>query len=410
MTLANTAHAYGSVAKAFHWTVAVFILALIPLGIVANGLPADTSEQIARKATLFSIHKTLGVTLFFLALARIGWAVVQPRPAALHPDRRLETAAATTAHWLLYASLLLVPLSGWAHHAATEGFAPIWWPFGQSFPFVPKDPALAETLGGLHIVFERVLALTLLLHVAAALKHHLWDGDDTLRRMLPGSGPREAAPAAARPLPAWTGPAAALSVFAVAIAIGGALGIYGKPRTATTAVALQEAPSDWRVTEGEIGLTIRQLGSDVTGRFGDWTAAIDFAETPSDGRHGSAEVTIAIPSLTLGAVTDQAMEQAYFHAEEYPTARFEADLLPGDGANTFRAQGTLTLRGESVPVAFPFTLAIEGDRAEASFDLTLDRRDFGIGANQDDPGTLGFEVGVRGQLTATRAEDAPAES
>ena len=410
MTLANTTRSYGSVAKAFHWTVAALILALIPLGIVANGLPADTSEQIARKAMLFSIHKTLGVTLFFLALARIGWAVVQPRPAALHPDRRLETAAATTAHWLLYASLVLVPLSGWAHHAATEGFAPIWWPFGQSLPFIPKDPDLAEIFGGLHIVFERVLVATLLLHVAAALKHHWWDRDDTLRRMLPGAAPAAAAPDAARPLPAWTGPVAALSVFALAIGIGGALGTYGKPRTATQAVALQQAPSEWRVTDGTLVIRIRQLGGEVVGRFGDWTAAIDFAETPRDGSHGSAEVTIAIPSLTLGAVTDQAMEEAYFNAEDHPTARFTADLLPAEGETTYRAEGTLTLRGEAVPVAFPFTLAIEGETAEASFDLVLDRRDFGIGANQDDPGTLGFEVEVSGQLSATRAADAAGES
>lgn len=409
MSLANTRHAYGGVAKTVHWLVAVMILALIPLGIVANALPADTSDQIALKARLFTIHKTIGVTLFFLALARILWAVTQPRPAALHPDRRVETAAATAAHWILYASLILVPLSGWAHHAASTGFAPIWWPFGQSLPFLPEDPELAEVFAGLHIVFERVLAITILLHVAAALKHHWWDRDDTLRRMLPGQPPAADAEAAAAAIPRWTGPAAALGVFGIAIGIGAGLGLYGKPTTAA-AVELAATPSDWRVQEGEIAITIRQMGAEVTGRFADWTAAIDFSEPAQDARHGTAEVTVAIRSLTLGSVTEQAMGESYFHAEAYPTATFRGDLLPAEGADTYRAVGALTLRGAEVPVAFPFTLVRDGDTAEARFELTLDRRDFAIGDGQDDPATLGFEVHVTGRLTATRSGSPPPES
>jgi len=403
MAMTNTAHAYGSLAKAFHWIVALMILALIPLGIVANAMPADTSAQIAAKAQVFTVHKTLGVALFFTALARIGWALTQPRPAALHPERRAETAAAHAAHAILYASLILVPLSGWIHHAATTGYAPIWWPLGQSLPFVPKDAQLATVFAGLHLVFERVLALTIFLHIAAALKHHWWDRDATLRRMLPGVTGAGAAPATGPALPGWTAPAAAAGVFALALGIGGLLGVYGKPTTAAT-VELATAPSEWQVETGEIAITVRQLGSDVTGRFADWTAAIDFAPTVRDGRHGTAEVTIAIPSLSLGGVTEQAMEPAYFHAAEFPTATFRGDLLPAEGPDTYRAEGILSLRGAQVPVAFPFTLALDGDSAEAAFELTLDRRDFAIGAGQDDPGTLGFEVGVSGRLTASRGE------
>ncbi|MGD9294163.1 MAG: cytochrome b/b6 domain-containing protein, partial [Roseobacter sp.] len=136
MPLSNTAQHYGSISKTFHWLTALLILTLIPLGIYANDLPYDSSEQLARKAWFFSLHKTLGVTVFFVALARILWAIVQPKPSPLHPDRKLETFAGSMVHWLLYGSLLLVPLSGWVHHAATTGFAPIWWPLGQNLPLV----------------------------------------------------------------------------------------------------------------------------------------------------------------------------------------------------------------------------------------------------------------------------------
>ncbi|MDP4990023.1 MAG: cytochrome b/b6 domain-containing protein, partial [Marivita lacus] len=123
MPVANTTAQYGAVAKTFHWLTALGILAVIPLGIIANDLPYDTAEQLADKAWLFSLHKTIGVTLFFVALARILWALSQPKPAPLHPDRKTETLLAEIVHWLLYGSLVLVPLSGWIHHAATEGFA-----------------------------------------------------------------------------------------------------------------------------------------------------------------------------------------------------------------------------------------------------------------------------------------------
>lgn len=186
MSLPNTQMHYGSVAKFFHWLTALLIVTLIPLGIYANGLPYETSEELTRKAWFFSLHKTMGVTVFFVALARIIWAVSQPKPALLHADRKIESLAAETVHWLLYGSLMLVPLSGWIHHAATTGFAPIWWPFGQDLPLVPISDSVAAATAGLHIVFERVLVFSIFLHVAGALKHHLIDRDATLRRMLPG--------------------------------------------------------------------------------------------------------------------------------------------------------------------------------------------------------------------------------
>ena len=186
MPLANTASSYGAVARFFHWTTALLILTAIPLGLIAHGLPYDTDAELARKATLFSIHKTVGVTAFFVALARILWAVVQPKPAPVHPERGLETWAAETAHWLLYTSMVIVPLSGWLHHAATTGFAPILWPFGQTLPFVPVSPAVADFFGAWHWVFTKVLGLAVFLHIAGALKHAVIDRDGVLARMATG--------------------------------------------------------------------------------------------------------------------------------------------------------------------------------------------------------------------------------
>ena len=101
MSLNNTDRSYGGAAKTFHWLTALLIFSVIPVGIVANDMPFETSEQLGRKALLFSVHKTLGVTIFFVALARIGWAMSQPKPGLLNTDRPLEAALAETVHWLL---------------------------------------------------------------------------------------------------------------------------------------------------------------------------------------------------------------------------------------------------------------------------------------------------------------------
>lgn len=64
MPLTNAEDRYGSVTKTFHWLIALLILTLIPLGLIANDMAYDTAEQLATKAWLFSLHKTLGITVF----------------------------------------------------------------------------------------------------------------------------------------------------------------------------------------------------------------------------------------------------------------------------------------------------------------------------------------------------------
>lgn len=399
MALTNTHTHYGAVTKTLHWITALLILTLIPLGIYANGLPYETSEQLLQKAWLFSLHKTLGITVFFVALVRIAWAVSQPKPAHLHPDRKLETLAAQTVHWLLYGSLLLVPLSGWVHHAATDGFAPIWWPLGQNLPLVPKSESLAATSAGLHIVFERVLAASIFLHLAGALKHHFVDKDATLRRMLAGQPdvPNETTPHKTT-LPFI----AAVGVWVAALMIGSGLGVYAKHDGSVQAAALEAVQSDWMVQEGALSITVTQLGSPVTGSFANWTADIRFDETAEDGKAGSVEVVISIGSLTLGSVTGEAMGTDFFNAEAFPTARYEAEIIRENGA--YQAVGTLTIKDQSMPVTLPFDLSLDAGTARMQGSTDVDRRDFDVGASQQDEGTLGFGVDISVALTASRTQ------
>lgn len=403
MPATNTTARYGFVAKTFHWLTALGILTVIPLGIIANDLPYDTAQQLAEKAWLFSLHKTVGVTLFFVALARILWAIQQPKPVPLHPNRRVETLLAEIVHWLLYGSLVLVPLSGWVHHAATEGFAPIWWPFGQNLPLVPENLSLSETAAGLHVVFERVLIVSLILHIAGAIKHAVIDKDDTLARMLPGR--RVGVPPSQYTKRKILPPVLAGVVWAAAISAGSVLGVYQKSiAIAAEASALQQVESDWAVTDGTLGITVQQMGSSVSGSFAEWTADITFDETVGSGVAGTVDVKIAIPSLTLGSVTQQAMGPDYFASAEFPTARFTAELLASETG--YLAEGMLTLRGIEHPVSLPFDLAFDGATARVQGATEVDRRTYEIGTGMTDDGQLSFAVSVTVDLTAVRGGDA----
>ncbi|MCG7521288.1 cytochrome b/b6 domain-containing protein [Ruegeria sp. Ofav3-42] len=408
MSLANTAQSYGGVTKTFHWLTALLILAAFPVGWFANRLAhaiedpaiATTPEDLQQAAQLFSLHKTIGVTVFIVALARILWALSQPKPGLLNAENKPEAFAAETVHWLLYGSLVLVPLTGWIHHAATEGFAPILWPFGQNLPFVPKSPEAAEVTGGLHKVLMLVLLGALVLHIAGALKHHVIDKDSTLRRMLPG---RIELP---EPPQQWhsTAPAfAAIVIWGAALAIGWFDGAYSAHPTADHAsTELEAVQSDWQVQEGTLGITITQLGSPVNGGFSEWTAAITFDDPVEPGPAGSVDVTVAIGSLSIGTVTDQALGTDFFDSSQFPTAQFTADLFKTDLA--YEARGTLNIRDKSMDVVLPFELDLLDGTAKMQGELELNRLDFDIGKSQSTEDSLAFGVKVTVALTATQAE------
>ena len=399
MPLQDTAARYGSLTKIFHWLTALLILSAIALGLIAENAPFATGDDLARKATLFSIHKTIGIAAFVTALLRILWAMTQTRPGLLHPERRFEAFAAHLAHWLLYGAMVIVPLSGWVHHAATTGFAPILWPFGQSLPFVAKSETVASIASNIHFAGFLLLGLSILAHITGALKHALIDRDDTLRRMLPthGKATTTPQPATRHLLP----PLAAALLWALILGIG-AFNPAAAPTPAQTVmpVASTEKDANWAVESGTIAITVSQFGADVSGTFATWDSRILFNETATNGTHGSVETDIALTSLTLGSVTDQALGADYLAAETHPVARFKADILPAETG--YIARGTLSLRDIEQPLDLPFTLVINGNSATMQGHTTLDRRAFSVGETVTDEATLGFSVTVTITLTANR--------
>lgn len=394
MPISNTQSQYGSITKLFHWLTAALILAIIPLGAIANRLPLTNEAEITRVFWMFGLHKTLGVAVFFVALLRILWALSQTKPGSLHPERKGETLAAETVHWLLYGSLVIVPLSGWIHHAAVTGFAPIWWPFSQNLPFVPKDEGVAHTFELIHWIMSKVMIGALLLHVAGALKHVFVDKDSTLRRMWFGTSN-------APDVAAHRSPAAA-PVLAAGLFILAGAGIIITDEKKPEAAALAATTSNWEVQEGgTLGITIVSLGSETIGSFSDWTADIDFDPTTQSG---SVTVTIAIGSLTLESLTDQALGADFFNVEAFPTATFTGPIS-NTGDATYVVDGDLTIKGATVPTAFSFDL-IETDGVwQMDGVAEVNRLDFNVGESMQDESSVAFNVVINADLQAIQTSE-----
>lgn len=400
--IANTVETYGLFSRVLHWLMALLIFAAIGLGLYAEDLPTTSDAEVARLFTVYSLHKTIGVAVFFLALVRLAWTVAQPHPAPLHPERRAETFLAHAVHWLLWIALLSVPLTGWLHHAATTGFAPIRWPFGQDLPFVPKSDHLAEIFSRVHGIATKLVFAALALHILGVIKHSAIDRDSTLARMARGT---------AVPVKAVrqgiVAPALALMLWAGVIAAGLWAMPSDRPATDPAGPAsvqgggTQTAPGNWQMQAGSIGFTALQSGAKVTGAIPAFTATIRFDDTVAEGSAGHVRVTMDMASVTLGSVTHQVTGPEFFDIARFPTAIFDAEIVATSDGHV--ARGTLTIRDKSVPVELPTMITVTGDTAKMTGAITLDRRDFSLGASYSDNKTVGYPVAVEVMLSATHS-------
>lgn len=179
LPIRNTRQAYGMIAQLLHWSVMI--------GIVLQFVWSwriDETDSIRQQFALVNQHKSIGMTVLALVLLRLAWRAFNPPPP--HPDtmKRWERWAASSAHWLLYALILAMPLSGWAYSSAA-GYGAEFFGLLDIPGFVPVDEHLEDRLGSLHEWLSWAIVGLVAVHVAAALRHHFFLRDNVLKRMLP---------------------------------------------------------------------------------------------------------------------------------------------------------------------------------------------------------------------------------
>ena len=419
---------YATVAILLHWLIATLIVLQVILAGRMEGPPTPLSFAVTQ------LHKSIGISVLLLSLARLAWRLVNPpppMPAGLAPwERRL----AGLTHWGFYGIMIGMPLTGWIMVSSSRIVVPTLL-FGVApWPHLPLLGDLApaakhlwnETAKLGHGAIIKVFYGLIALHVAGALKHQLLDRETpVLARMAPGAvagrwwEPRLLIVLAALvavvafgklvspPLPK-TGPAAlapiAPEVVEPAMVAPTAAAVRGTAAPTPAAAVPLSAPVAWIVAPGAtLGFTTAWSGEPIQGRFNRWTADILFS--PDALEASRIRVSIDLASADTGdAQRDASIASAdWFDAATHPQAVFTASRFSKAGADRFVAHGRLSLRGVSRPLDLPFRLKINGDRADVSGVTSLDRTVFGVGQGEwTSTDQIPARVSVRVSLKARR--------
>jgi cytochrome b561 len=170
---------YTRVAIALHWTIAVLVIVNLTIGLL--------HDSLLRGA--LPLHKSIGMLVLALSLVRLLWRFTHRPPPLPATVQRWEKGLAHAVHWLLYALMILIPLSGWVFTSASPKRHPL--DFFGLFPLpmfpVTQDRDISHMVAERHEQLAWLMIALILLHVGAALKHRFVDRDRTLDRMLPGA-------------------------------------------------------------------------------------------------------------------------------------------------------------------------------------------------------------------------------
>ena len=172
--------AYSLTARALHWTTAVLVLIMLPLGVVITnewGGPA--------KDALYDLHRSIGAVLIPIVIARLAYRLTHKPPPLPDDVPAIQQFAAHATHWGLYALLVVPPFVGWV---ATSAYPAAIMVFGlfQLPPIWRQDRALSEGLFVVHALIGIAIAGLAAVHIGAALYHHFVRKDRILMRMISG--------------------------------------------------------------------------------------------------------------------------------------------------------------------------------------------------------------------------------
>jgi cytochrome b561 len=166
--------------RTLHWLGAAAILFMLALGFVM----VNFVDEPGRRFDLYQLHKSLGIFVLAMMLARAAWRLASATPAPIATVPSWQNLAARAMHVLLYALTIALTLAGYAMISASPLPLPVALPFGFHVPnLLAPDYALSERFKQVHHMLAAILALCVAGHVAAALRHHFLDRDGTLRRM-----------------------------------------------------------------------------------------------------------------------------------------------------------------------------------------------------------------------------------
>jgi cytochrome b561 len=401
----GTVKGYNAGAMILHWAIAAAMLFQLGAGFSMSRL--DLFSDSLRFA-LFQWHKTIGLLVLSLTLARIAWRLFN-RPPAHAPMPFAERALAGLVHFLLYALMLAVPLSGWLLVSASPTGIPTLLFLSDLLPWphlpIPAGAAVEATAETAHIWLAYSTAGLIVLHVAGALKHSLVDRAPSLARMLPlGRLPRQSTALVAIPV--------AIAAVVVFLGSGLAIGRHGGEDAGiqSAVTAAPEGLAGWTIDKAasKLSYAARFSGKVIGGSVGNWDAAVIF--DPDDLPAASARIVVDSASVTVddAFVRSNLLGPDGLDAKAQPEAIVDLTRFEKTAAG-FSGEGTMTIKGMALPISVPFTFVRQADgTARVVGTATFDRMTYGLGAQNDASGEwLALPIEIAFDLVAKPAAPGP---
>lgn len=369
---AQARDSYDGIAKLLHWLIAGAIVLQFVLAKMAERAEDDGSKF--RELVLLANHKSVGITILALAVVRLAWRLYRSPPAPL-PMPDWQRIASSVSHWGFYLLLFAMPISGWLMSSASN-VSVSWFNLFQLPDFVAPGESTEELFEGIHETLAKVLLLLALLHVAAAIKHTVFDRDGALQRISSPLG---------------------LVLFVLIIAAG-ILTLIPEARAQNT------APQSWTIdyAKSHIRFTAEQAGADFDGEWNKWQADIRFDTNSLDMNSFDVAITVAGVD-TLDQERDETLlDREFFDGENFPLVHYRAHDFTRTRNDTLLARGMLEVKGASTPVELEFTISEDGDRVVLTGTATLDRLILNVGIDEwADTAWIGQYVDVSVHVEAT---------
>lgn len=372
---------YSLLSQTLHWLVVSLIL--------GQWLSAELAELTDSRATtlaLLALHKSLGMTVLLMAIVRLLYRLSSRQPAYPEPLPHWQQNIANILHWALYTLIFALPLSGWLGSSASA-YSVSWFNLFTFPDLVAPDETLKKLLFGIHEWCWHLLCILVVIHIAAAIKHHFIDKDKVLAQM-----------SSKLSLAVGT-----LGIIVVATIIGNQwlainsnkvrvnpntnmINLEEQPAEITSSGLLQSSKAHlWKVdyNASYIKFSTRQAGAEFTGRFNQWKTqvALDINEI----HQGSIETTIELNSVyTEDQERDDTLATPEFFATAlYPKATFKADSFNLDpSSNTIHTNSVLEIKGKTYPIDFSFKIEKIDSSSILKGSAKLDRLQLKIGTGE----------------------------
>jgi cytochrome b561/polyisoprenoid-binding protein YceI len=387
---------YSKIAMLLHWSLAFALAFQIGLGWQFVSL-----QRGPNLFELYQLHKSVGIMILVLSLARlvIRMGYTRPKPLA---DTIWSRRTAKLVHGGFYLVLIGGPLTGWLLVSSAKIAVPTVL-FGiLPLPHLPVGSAAHGAAEALHSQLAWLAIVLLLLHVIGALRHQFVKDEDILQRMLPWVLKRKTA--------AFATMCIILTTIGMAYGAGANLMLANAPKARSPAAqspakipeaTLPDTPKsaeepkavnkqdagipvkEWRVSGGgKLAFTVDWNGTPINGTFRRWNSDIRFS--PEDLAQSRIRVTIDVGSASTAdnQRDDMLLGESFLNAAAHPKAVFNSSSIRLLNGDHYSARGTLDMNGKAHPVTLSFKLKIDGTRAEVAGSSSLRRTQFGVGSGE----------------------------